>query len=163
MAHRFRRDSAAVDLVTSAPDGNDVVDILLGDHAASSVVETLRGRTMVTIDGGTQALRRTVNARLSINPEQSTTLSVPGAFEALILKAAAYQADSRNPERHLQDAVLLLGCIEDPYAEKDSFAGSDNARIRVLSEALSADSGQWRALPPDQQVQAKAALRILST
>lgn len=162
MAHRFRRDSATVDLVTSTPGGDDVVDVLLADHAAPSVVETLRGRTMVTIDGGTQALRRTVDASLSINPDQAVTVSVPGAFGALILKAAAYQADSRNPERHLQDAVVLLCCIEDPYAEKDSFAGSDNARIQILSDALPDDSRRWRTLTPDQQVQGKAALRILS-
>jgi hypothetical protein len=161
-AHRFRRDSATVDLVTSAPDGDDVVDVLLADHAAPSVVETLRGRKMVAIDGGTQALRRTVNASLSINRDQPTTVSVPGAFGALILKAAAYQADSRNPERHLQDAVVLLCCIEDPYAERDNFAGSDRPRVQILCEALPDDARQWRALTSDQQAEGKAALRILS-
>lgn len=60
-AHRFRRGQSTVDLVTSA---SDVVDVLVADHAAPRVVETLRGRTMVAIEGGTQALRRTVNAAL---------------------------------------------------------------------------------------------------
>ena len=53
---------------------------------------------MVHIEGGTQALRRTINARLEIEPGIITTLSVPGAFGALILKAAAYKTDSRDPD-----------------------------------------------------------------
>lgn len=51
-AHRFKRGESAVDVVTSGPD---VVDVLVADHAAPRVVEKLRGRTMVTIEGGTQA------------------------------------------------------------------------------------------------------------
>ena len=72
-AHRFSRGDSAVDLVTSAPG---VVDVLIADHASPRVVEKLRGRTMVAIDGGTQALRHTVNARLAIEPGRTTTVSV---------------------------------------------------------------------------------------
>lgn len=39
---------------------------------------------------------------------------MPSPFGALILKAAAYQTDSRDKERHLQDAAFLLAVIEDP-------------------------------------------------
>lgn len=39
---------------------------------------------------------------------RTTTVSVPSPFGAAILKAAAYQTDSRDRERHLQDAALLL-------------------------------------------------------
>ena len=94
-AHRFRRSDSTVDLVTSG--AGDTVDVLVADHAAPSVVETLRGRTMVAIEGGTQALRRTVNARLEITPGRVTTISVPSAFGGLILKSAAYRADTRDP------------------------------------------------------------------
>jgi hypothetical protein len=76
-AHRFTRGDAKVDLVTSAPD---VVDVLVAEHAAPRVAQTLRGHAMVAIEGGTQALRRTVNARLDISPERTTTVSVPGVF-----------------------------------------------------------------------------------
>lgn len=78
-AHRFRRGPATVDLVTGS---HDVVDVLLADHAAPRVIEKLRGRRMVAIDGGTQALRRTINARLDILPDTTTTVSVPSAFGA---------------------------------------------------------------------------------
>jgi len=127
-AHRFKRGESTVDVVTSGPD---VVDVVIADHAAPRVVEKLRGRTMVALAGGTRALRRTVNARLPITADRTTTVSVPSRFGTVILKAAAYQADSRDPERHLQDAALLLAVIEDPYAEREKFAGSDRSRLQT--------------------------------
>lgn len=104
-AHRFQRGTSTVDLIA---DVADAVDVLVADHPAPRVREKLRGRTMVAIDGGTQALKRTINTRLQINPDRRTTVSVPSPFGAVILKAAAYQADSRDKERHLHDAALLL-------------------------------------------------------
>lgn len=52
---------------------------------------------MVRIEGGTQALRRTIRARMEIEPGTITTISVPGPFGALILKAAAYFTDFPLP------------------------------------------------------------------
>lgn len=117
---------------------------------------------MVAIDGGTQALRRTINARLQISTGTTTMLSVPNPFGALVLKAAAFQADSRDPERHLQDAAVLLCCIEDPYAEREQFAGSDRQRFEVLRHALPDGARVWRALNAEQRVSGQAALRLLT-
>ncbi len=158
-AHRFKRGESTVDVVTSGPD---VVDVLIADHAAPRVVEKLRGRTMVAIEGGTQALRRTINARLQITAGRTTTVSVPSPFGAVILKAAAFQADSRDRERHLQDAALLLAVIEDPYAERDQFAGSDRSRLQMLARVLPDSAAQWRTLPADVRADGQTALRILN-
>lgn len=117
---------------------------------------------MVDIDGGTQALRRTINARLQISTRTTTTLSVPNPFGALILKAAAFQADSRDPGRHLQDAAVLLCCIEDPYAEREQFACSERQRLEVLRHALPDGAREWRALIAEQRVNGQAALRLLT-
>jgi predicted nucleotidyltransferase len=159
-AHRFKRGESAVDMVSSGPD---VVDVLVADHAAPSVVEKLRGRTMVAIEGGTQALRRTINARLKIEPGHTTTVSVPSPFGAVILKAAAYQTDSRDRERHLQDAALLLAVIEDPYVERDQFAGSDKARLQTLVHSLPDGAREWQSLPADWRASGQAALRIMTS
>ena len=75
---------------------------------------------MVAIEGGTQALKRTVNAVLDIRDDGATTISVPRPFAAVILKAAAYLTDSRDRDRHLFDAAALLACVEDPFAEAES-------------------------------------------
>lgn len=158
-AHRFKRRESTVDVVTSGPD---VVDVLVADHAARRVVEKLRGRTMVAIEGGTQALRRTINARLQITAGRTTMVSVPSPFGALILKAAAYESDSRDRERHLQDAALLLAVIDDPYTEREQFAGSDRSRLKTLAGALSDSAPQWRPLPDDASAVGRTALRILN-
>lgn len=176
-AHRFIRGTSHVDLLISDEDGDDVdeadikkqreqqsdvVDVLMAEHAAPSAEEMLRGKVMVKVEGATQALRRTVNVVLEVTPGVPTTISVPGPFGALILKAAAYQTDSRERERHLYDAATLLACIEDPYAERASLAGSDRSRLRILERALVADHGAWRRLPRDVRPQAQAALRLLN-
>lgn len=159
VAHRFTRADSRVDLVTSGPD---VVDVLVADHAAPRVVEKLRGKEMMAIEGGTQALRRTVNARVQITPDRLTTVSVPSPFGALILKAAAYQTDSRDKERHLQDGALLLACIDDPYALRAEFAGSDRSRLTAIARALHDGAWAWRALPTGRRADGQVALRILT-
>jgi hypothetical protein len=159
IAHRFVRGTSRVDLVASA---TDVVDVLVADHAAPRVIEKLRGKNMMAIQGGTQALRRTINARLQITPGRTTTVSVPSPFGALVLKAAAYQTDLRDKERHLQDAALLLSVIEDPYAEREHFAGSDRARLAALAKAIPDNARAWRALPAERQTDPQTALRILT-
>lgn len=158
-AHRFKRGDSTVDLVTGGPD---VVDVLIADHASPRVVEKLRGQTMVAIEGGTQALKRTINARLNIVPNRTTTISVPSPFGAVILKAAAYQTDSRDKERHLLDAALLLAVIEDPYTEREEFTGSDRSRLESLVRALPDEAREWRQLSPEWRVNGQAALRILA-
>lgn len=159
IAHRFTRTESRVDLLTST---TDVVDVLVADNAAPRVAEKLRGRDMMAIEGGTQALRRTVNARLQITPGRATTVSVPSAFGALILKAAAYQTDSRDKERHLQDAALLLAVIGDPYSARGQLAGSDRSRLTALVHALRDDARAWGALPADLRSDGQVALRILT-
>jgi hypothetical protein len=148
-AHRFVRDK-------------DVVDVLIADHPAPTITEQLLGRDMVRIEGGTQALRRTINARLEIEPGKITTVSVPRPFGAVILKAAAYRTDSRDRARHLADAAALLACIEDPFVEREGFAGSDRSRLATLQRALVDDHIAWLGLPEGKRNDARAALRLLA-
>jgi hypothetical protein len=137
-------------------------DLVLAGHAAPRVIEKLRGRTMVAIEGGTQALRRTINARLQIAAGRTTTVSVPSPFGAVILKAAAYQTDSRDRERHLQDAALLLAVIDAPYAEREQFAGSARSRLETLARALPDSAAPWPTLPADARANGQTAMRILN-
>ena len=89
-------------------------------------------------------------------------VSVPSPFGAVILKAAAYQSDSRDKERHLQDAALLRTVIEDPYLEREQFTGSDRSRLQSLVRALPVDAREWRLLPAQWRADGQAALRILT-
>ena len=157
--HRWVRGTTSIDVVSTP----DTVDVVTADHAAPKVREEMRGRTLVAVDGGTQALRRTVNARLEIEPGVQTVISVPRPFGALVLKAAAHKADSRDRDRHLFDAVALLACIEDPFAERDAFAGSDAARLRHLEQSLDPRHPAWLSLPEPARQSARDALAVLTT
>jgi len=146
-AHRFVRDGAVVDLVTSG-DRPSVVDVVAADHAAPRTLERVRGYDLVRVAGGTQALRRTVRAYLAITGSERTTISVPDAFGALILKAAAHRADTRDRDRHLADAAVLLACI-DPFEERPS-SGSDRKRLLHLQRHLADDAAPvWLLLPEE--------------
>jgi hypothetical protein len=148
-AHRFVRN-------------NEVVDVVAADHAAPRVREQLRGYDMVEIAGGTQALKRTINAELQIVDGRTTTVSVPDELAALILKAAAHRNDRRDSERHLVDAAYLLACIRDPFAPR-TMSGSDRARLRHLYAQLSDPLNPiWQQVPEGVGANARVALDVLA-
>lgn len=159
VGHRFTRGDTNVDVVGSGDA--DFVDVVVADHAAPSIEERMRRMDMVKIPGGTQALRRTVNYQLEIEKADVTTISVPRPFGALILKAAAYVTDSRDPERHLFDAAVLLACIENPIAEREGFAGSDRSRLWVLERELVEGHRAWLRMPVRDVRRGQAVLRAL--
>lgn len=159
-AHRFVRGATTIELV--AGTAQDQVDVLIADHPAPRVIEKLRGYEMIRIEGGTQALRRTVNAEVEIAPNAVAEISVPRPFGALILKSAAYTTDSRDKERHLFDAAALLACIDDPFAERAEFSGSDRRRIATLVTHLDETHQAWRALPEVDRTEAQLTLAILA-
>lgn len=159
VGHRFTRGDTHVDVVSSGD--TDVVDVVVSDHAAPSVQERMRHMDMVKIPGGTQALRRTASYRLEIEEGEFTNVSAPRPFGALILKAAAYVTDSRDPERHLFDAAALLACIDDPIEEREGFAGSDRSRLLVLDRELVEGHRAWLQVPVEDARRGQAVLRAL--
>lgn len=159
-AHRFTRGAAHVDLVAGSSD--DQVDVLIADHPAPRVVETLRGHEMVRMEGGIQALRRTVDAHLEIEPGVVASVSVPRPFGALVLKSAAYTSDTRDRDRHLFDAAALLACVDDPFDELEQLGGSDRRRITTLASRLTDGHPAWRALPGSARTQGQLTLAILA-
>lgn len=161
VGHRFTREGTHVDIVNS--DAADVIDVVVADHAAPRVEERMRRMNMVKAPGGTQALRRTVNYRLKIENGEVTTISVPRPLGALILKIAAYVSDSRDPQRHLYDAAVLLVCIDHPIAERESFAGSDRSRLLLLQRELAEGHHAWLRMPAGDARRGQAVLRVLSS
>ncbi|MCX6415641.1 MAG: hypothetical protein NTU77_13755 [Actinobacteria bacterium] len=150
VGHRFTR-------------GASRVDVVIADHPAPRVRERMRRMDMVKVPGGTQALRRTANYRLTFNEETPFTISVPQPFGALILKTAAYVSDSRDPARHLQDAAVLLACIDDPFVELDQLAGSDRGRLAILDRELTDAHPAWRLMPRADADRGRAVLRVLTS
>lgn len=152
-SHRWTRE---------ANGAADQVDVLVAEHAAPRAYARQGHRNLPRMDGATQALQRTFNARLHIIDGQWTTVSVPDLLGALVLKSAAARAD-RKPERHLQDAVALLACLDDPFVERDRLKGSDHQRLHRLLEMLGRDlsAEHWTTLTPADRRQALDALQLL--
>jgi hypothetical protein len=101
-----------------------------------------------------------VLAELAISGSGPTTVSVPDAFGALILKAAAHKADTRDRDRHLTDAAVLLACV-DPFEERTP-SGSDRSRLLHLREHLADPTAPaWLSLPSNARRDGQTALDLL--
>ena len=142
--------------------GEEKVDVMSADHAAPTVRRTLRGRPMFAVEGGTQALSRTL-----IYGVQTTggryELSVPDELGALVLKGAAHTVDTREAERHLFDAAVLAACVTEPVAERDRLRGSDRKRLVHLARELADPRHRaWLVLDEPRRVTGQDALRILT-
>ena len=143
--------------------GVEKIDVMIPDHAGPKATRRLRGHPMFEVEGGTQALGRTLVFEMLTRAEGLVRITVPDELGALVLKGAAYRADSRDRDRHLQDAAVLAACITDHATELSRLGGSDRKRIRILARALSDSSSlPWLVLSPDQRVAGQDTLRILS-
>lgn len=143
--------------------GTEKIDMMVPDHARPAATRRLHGRPMFKVEGGTQALGRTVNLEMQTGAEGSVRVRVPDELGALVLKGAAYAVDSRDRDRHLQDAAVLAACITDHATELNRLGGSDRKRIRILAQALSdSSSPAWLVLTSDLRIAGQDTLRILA-
>lgn len=149
-AHRFVR-------------GKQQIDVMIADHLTPAKVPRIGGRKPFQVAGGTQALQRTVNCRMTADDDGPVLISIPNALGALVLKGAAYREDSRDKDRHLDDAVVLCATIKSPLAAAALMKGSDKSRILTLHKEL-ADPGHrsWQLLDSADRTTATDALRILA-
>jgi len=150
-AHRFLR-------------GKQQVDVMIADHTAPRNITKMAGRDPFQIEGGTQALQRTVNVVITGDDGVKTKLSIPNLHGALVLKGAAFMTDSRDRGRHLDDAAVLCACIKDPYAIVEAHHGSDGKRFKALFAALESPTHHgWIQLEESNRQAAQDVLRILAT
>jgi hypothetical protein len=136
--YRFRREGDGV-----------VADVLAPDHhPPRRSLRTAAGGDTITVDGGRQALQRVEHLHvLKTGRHGPVPVPVPDMLGALVLKAAAWAADSRDPGRHSGDAAFLVSLIHDPLAVRGRFAGSDRKRLLRLDRRLHDErSEEWRAL-----------------
>lgn len=140
------------------------IDVMVADHLAPRLVPRLGGRKPFQVTGGTQALQRTLNCRMIVDDTGPVFISIPNALGALVLKGAAYREDSRDKDRHLDDAAVLCATIRNPLITAGQMKGSDKSRIQSLHVKLT-DPGHrsWQMLEPADRTTAMDALRILAT
>ncbi len=118
---------------------------------------------MLAIEGGTQALRRTMIYSVRTPGGATYEISVPDELGALVLKGAAHTVDHRDTDRHLFDAAVLAACITYHATEIARLGGSDRKRIAHLAEHLADPQHKaWLALAPQHRTAGRDTPRILS-
>ncbi|MCW4466313.1 hypothetical protein OK351_12475 [Glutamicibacter sp. MNS18] len=155
-AHRFIRQREGM---------KESIDVMVADHGVSKPPLTLGGREPFLVPAGTQALKRTLNCRvMDVAGELVTTLSIPSVLAAVVLKAAAYREDSRDRERHLEDAALLSTMLGDPLALVPQLQGSDRSRIISMHHQLSdPHHPAWARFDEEHRHKGQYALEILAS
>ena len=160
----LQRKGAAYRFERHGSDGVDRVDVLGSDHLGHRT-PTLRRSPMLEIPGGRQAVDRTASFVLTADDGAVFAFNIPDELGALVLKAAAHQAD-RTPERerHLFDAAVLAATITDHRAERARLKGSDGKRLRhVAAELANPRHPAWLRLPEANRINGQDTLRILTT
>jgi len=148
--HRFARGSR----------GAETIDVMVADRLSPKQHPKALRRRVFAVPGGTSALRKTVNCEVTAG-EVAVVLSIPDVLGALVLKGAAYVEDSRDRNRHLDDAAVLACAVTDPVGDRARMIGSDRRRIEALWKVLQdVDHKSWIATGTDAG-RARAALRVL--
>ena len=139
--HRFAGDTISVDL-------------LVPDHLPRHLAVRLLGHDPVQIEGGQRALDRAHAVTVSLDGVHAT-VPTPDLVGALVIKARAYVADSRDTDRHAHDLAFLCSLIHDP---RIIHADLDRNERRYLRRAdLTKDHTKLPWANLDRDVRADAA------
>ena len=145
--HRFRRDT-------------DVVDVLVARDTPGPT--RWRRRPLLRVPGAAQALDRLDTYVLGSGGE-AVAIRVPDSLGAIIAKAAAYVVDSRQPQRHLEDLVVLASATGNPARLRvDSLYVKDRRHlVHVLPLLLDRRHPAWSVLEPyDREIGHRAWRRL---
>lgn len=125
--------------------GREQIDVMVADHLTPKLRPRVLRRPVFAVPGGTSALRKTVNCEVQ-TADGLAVLSVPDTLGALVLKGAAYIADTRDAGRHIDDAAVLACTVLNPVTERDRMIGSDLRRVQALWRVLQdRDHPSWIA------------------
>lgn len=150
-AYRFRHD-----------DGRKV-DLMVADHLPSKMTPRLDRRPAFAAPSGEQAIRRRDIYRLRFRGGRRAEVGVPDEFGALVAKGAAWLVDRRDRGRHLDDAAVVLACIDD-VSEIDFDAASANDRKRihaVTSELADRAHPAWIGLDAADRTRGHTVLALI--
>ncbi|MDR0501549.1 MAG: hypothetical protein LBG97_09990 [Coriobacteriales bacterium] len=141
--------------------GEQVVDTLIADHLPSQKRAKAKVDVwpMMEVPGGAQAISR----RMLLSIGNTNRIYMPNLLGAMILKAAAYQVDRRERERHLDDIALLASLITDHASALLELHGSDKKRLKAVWALLrDHNHPSWLKLASTDRLKGQDTLRILA-
>lgn len=142
--------------------GDTILDLLVPeglDRQRTQPSTTSRTRPALPIDGGNQALLRVERVPVQVGG-RSGHVRRPTLLGALVLKAAAFVADSRDPQRHALDLALLTeaALVSGSLRAMDAQASPhDRKRLRDAVRHLPPDHVCWRGRSEPEAVYQAAA------
>lgn len=142
-----------------------VIDVLIADHLPSGKRASAKVNQwpMMETEGGAQAIDRRMPVDVRYG-DHAFRIMIPNLLGAIVMKSAAYVADRRSRERHLDDIALLCSFVPDVKVMRGQFKGSDTKRICRAWEALSdSRSSSWLLLEDEERKKGYDALRILAS
>lgn len=137
--YRYARGDTTLDLLV--PEGLD--------RQRTPPPTTSRTRPALPIDGGNQALLRVERVPVQVGA-RTGHVRRPTLLGGLVLKAAAFIADSRDAGRHAQDIGLLMEAALVSGSLRtmgDQATTHDRKRLRDALRRLPPDHNCWRARP----------------
>ena len=130
--HRFRNESL-------------VLDVLIPDHMPKHMLLRVAGRDPVPITGGYRALQRAAQCEISTEAGEAI-VPIPDLQGALVLKARAYVADSRDRGRHQFDLAQLCAAIDDPMTLAGTLDNKELRALRKVDMPLAVTQDPWLRL-----------------
>ena len=131
--------------------GATVIDLLVPEGLRRQARQPLatRARPALAIEGGNQAVLRVERVPVRLGP-RAGHVRRPTLLGALVIKAAAFLADARDPGRHAEDIALLTQAALDSGSLRTLDNHSrphDRQRLRNALARLPAEHPCWRSRP----------------
>jgi len=146
--------------------GSMTFDVMLPEYLERQDRQPVRahGRRGLSIEGGNQAVRRAERVPVSLGGVTGFVRR-PSLLGALVIKAAAIVADTRDPQRHQEDFALLgLAALTSGLrALREQLGGHDQPRLRAALIATPPEHRAWRRIPdPSDRTAVRNALTRLA-
>lgn len=140
------------------------VDVMVADHLPSRMRPRLARRPAFEAPAGQQAINRRDLYTLAFIGGARVRIGVPDEVGALVAKGAAYQVDARDRNRHLDDAAVLLACVNDASEfAYDSMSLNDRRRVRTLIDQLGDERHpSWVSLEVADRARGRANVSLIS-
>ncbi len=121
------------------------IDLMVADHLPSAVTRGITRPAPVSIAGGQRALDRRVVVQIETEFGRGH-IPLPDLVGALVLKARAAIADTRDRERHLTDLAQLASIINDPIGLIGALDKKERRALRRIDLSRDPTQSPWLAL-----------------
>jgi hypothetical protein len=139
---------------------HDVVDIMVA--ASAGQARWARRGVLRAPDAAQTEQRRDTYTLRAGSTRTSARVRVPDSLGAVVVKAAAYRVDSRDPGRHLEDIAVLLAAADRAAFEEVALTARDRYHLRpALAKLHDEFSSPWRQLSGGDLSYGRARFRQL--